>query len=488
MAATPPKAGTTCAKFGQIKVYSGKKFTCIKSNSKLVWSKGVIVTKFQANSTVSPSTTPLPSVTPVSKPNPSPSPSATNSLSEPSFIQSEELASAEACKLTDRRINKSLNFDHYERNNGFPLQGATLPTSGKARFLTILVDFSDAPGTQEDLLRLRAQEKYFTQWFKEVSNGKLEVEIRSVDTWFRAPKPSSNYELTGANYGKHPDFAQEFVNLTGNSFNWFDVNTFMIHFPDSQKTRFQSAQLGRNVLIRTPQGNQVLNYQYYGVWQHETARMFAKKYPNYWAGQWIHESLHDLGLTLHAPGNGLNTGVGQSQASYSLMLDAWEQFKLGWITDKEVFCAPKSKLTSSIIYLNPLEEIPSGYRVLVIPTSDQEALVVESRRPKGLSSAWPESMRGIFVYRINTSVVTDRSQEFNGSGLDNGNNPKYAKWAFYLNSDQKQIDSTLPSSKLDPEKFYQEWIIREGETVSADGVKISFLTSSLKDIIQISRI
>ena len=72
-----------------------------------------------------------------------------------------------------------------------------------------------------------------------------------------------------------------------------------------------------------------LDAQFYGVPQHETAKLFAKKYPYYWAGQWIHESLHDLGLTLHAPGNGLDTGVGQSQASYSLMLDAWEQFKLG---------------------------------------------------------------------------------------------------------------------------------------------------------------
>lgn len=39
--ATPPKAGATCFKSGSSTIYLGKKFTCIKSGKKLVWSKGV---------------------------------------------------------------------------------------------------------------------------------------------------------------------------------------------------------------------------------------------------------------------------------------------------------------------------------------------------------------------------------------------------------------------------------------------------------------
>ena len=491
IAATPPKSGLTCSKIGQSKVYGGKKFTCVKVGSKLVWNKGVLVTTQSAKPTSSPksSSSPIPSPS-LTSPNQNSSASPVNpsSSKEPIPLESDQIAGVENCKLPDGRANKTLNLDHYERNNGFPLQGATLPASGTARFLSFLVDFPDAQGIQEDLKRIRAQEKVFVDWFKEVSNGKLKIEIQTADRWFRAPKPSYEYELTNANYGKHPEIAQQFVDLTGNYFNWSDVNTFMVHFPDGQRSKLQNAQLGRNVSLKTPQGTKKINYQFYGVWLHETARTFSNKYPNYWAAQWIHESLHDLGLTLHAPGNGLDTGVGQSQASYSLMLDAWEQFKLGWIADTEVFCAPRSKLNRGIVYLNPLEEFPSGYRILVIPTSEYEALVVESRRPKGLSSAWPNSMSGIFVYRISTSAVMDRTQEFNGSGQDNGNNPKYQKWAFYLSAIERAVDSSLPASKLNPEKFYQEWIIREGETVQADGVKISLKKSGLKDIVEIARV
>ena len=44
-AATPVKAGSVCSKQGKKTVYQGKSYTCIKSGKKLVWSKGVLVTK-----------------------------------------------------------------------------------------------------------------------------------------------------------------------------------------------------------------------------------------------------------------------------------------------------------------------------------------------------------------------------------------------------------------------------------------------------------
>jgi hypothetical protein len=42
-AATQAKAGTKCTKVASTQVFSGKKFTCIKSGTKLIWNKGVAV-------------------------------------------------------------------------------------------------------------------------------------------------------------------------------------------------------------------------------------------------------------------------------------------------------------------------------------------------------------------------------------------------------------------------------------------------------------
>jgi hypothetical protein len=67
--AATPKAGTKCSKAGASATAAGKKFTCIKSGTKLVWNKGVAV-----------KAAPKPSVNPVFKPvepTPTPTPTAT---------------------------------------------------------------------------------------------------------------------------------------------------------------------------------------------------------------------------------------------------------------------------------------------------------------------------------------------------------------------------------------------------------------------------
>lgn len=48
-----PKAGTTCSKLGQTIIYQGKRFTCIKSGTKRIWDKGVLI---KATPTPTPST------------------------------------------------------------------------------------------------------------------------------------------------------------------------------------------------------------------------------------------------------------------------------------------------------------------------------------------------------------------------------------------------------------------------------------------------
>jgi hypothetical protein len=489
VSASPPKSGSPCSKLGKIQIFAGKKFTCIKSGKRVVWNKGIL------QKIPSPSPSPTSRVD-VVNPNPSPAasvsqPSITNSPAIPSspssYAESPKYAPVSDCKIPDGRIDKTLNFDHFERNNGFPLQGALLPTTGVVNFLTFFVDFSDAIGSDKDIEYFRSQEEVFKNWFQVASYGKLKAEITSANKWFRASKPSAEYILSSSNYGNHPKFAQEFIDLTKTNFNWRNVDAFIIHFPEKNNLQLQSAQLGRNVLLETHQGALRMNYQYYGPWQYQFAREVKNKYPNYWAAQWLHENLHDLGLTLHAPGNGLNTGVGQSQLSYSLALNAWELFKLGWIVDNQVYCAPLSTLNTSIIKLLPLEINGDGDRIAVIPISQFKALVIESRRPVGLSKDWPITMSGIFVYEIDTTSVTDRSEEFKGSALDNGNNIKYPKWAFYLSPDDRRVDSSLPASKLDPDKFYQEWLMRVGETITTDRVKIKFLISNGYDFVEISK-
>ena len=65
--AATPKAGAKCTKAGSTATASGKKFTCVKSGTKLVWNKGVAI-----------KAAPKPAVNPVLKPvEPTPTPTPT---------------------------------------------------------------------------------------------------------------------------------------------------------------------------------------------------------------------------------------------------------------------------------------------------------------------------------------------------------------------------------------------------------------------------
>lgn len=64
------KPGSTCTKVNSTSISLGIKYTCIKSGTKLVWSKGVKVVR----PTVKPSVAPTP--TPSAPPSPTPTPSA----------------------------------------------------------------------------------------------------------------------------------------------------------------------------------------------------------------------------------------------------------------------------------------------------------------------------------------------------------------------------------------------------------------------------
>ena len=79
------KAGSKCVKAGATSISGGKKFTCVKSGTKLVWNKGVAIKP-------TPAVTKVPESSPTS--SPVPTPSATTATAKPTsapFPQSPEI-------------------------------------------------------------------------------------------------------------------------------------------------------------------------------------------------------------------------------------------------------------------------------------------------------------------------------------------------------------------------------------------------------------
>lgn len=71
------KEGAACKKAGQSSTVSGRKFTCVKKGSKLVWNKGVVVKSAPtASATAAASAAPMASATPMATKSAEPTKSA----------------------------------------------------------------------------------------------------------------------------------------------------------------------------------------------------------------------------------------------------------------------------------------------------------------------------------------------------------------------------------------------------------------------------
>ncbi len=128
------KAGDKCSKLKTTAIVSGKKYTCIKSGQKLVWSKGTKVGTSTSTSTSQPGDTSQPSVKPSSQPeSPSPTKSPENSCPTPLLQTPVDLS-----KVTSILYPGQERGGNYKAHGGFGFDNATdnlvtvkIPLSGK---------------------------------------------------------------------------------------------------------------------------------------------------------------------------------------------------------------------------------------------------------------------------------------------------------------------------------------------------------------------
>lgn len=386
------------------------------------------------------------------------------------------------CQLKDARIVKT-----QPNNVGFPHSADIVPNLGKHKVILIPIDFSDSPGTAEFLAQQNAQMKTYSAWYKFFSNGRASAEVVTSNKWFRAPKPAANYVI-GKNIPNAPNndiavmdaTAQDFINATGNTFDFSDSPAIFFIYPKINKIGIESSILGRGVNLQTPQGIKNLFYFGPGKYSYKWEAELKKPNTRFW-GLWIHEIMHSQGLALHAPGNGFFTGLGQQQEGPSLTIGMWEQFLLGWLKDSQVYCAPATSLTPTTVVLNPLEVASDKFKTAIVPLSKTQALVVESRRPIGYSIGWDKIDSGVFVYLIDTTKDNDRSNE--SSGADKGNNMAFSKWSYYLAPDGSRM-------KNHGNFYYQyrDYFVKKGQSVTYGGVKITVLKSGATDTVKLEKV
>ena len=370
---------------------------------------------------------------------------------------------------------------------GFPWVSAHFfPTQGEMNFLMLLVSFDD---TRKFIVKPQdywgPQAQKLSGWFDYWSQGDISIDIDSAETWIDLPYPSSEAPASDG------QLARDIISRLPTGTNVNDYDALFIQWAPGIKAgtrdRFSLRLNGIDNKLATDGFENNFRQM---VWSPDFEfyrNRYEERRSEVW-GSLIHEILHEMNFNLHGPGNGWGTGVGQSYrptqaGGVSYSITAWEQFLVGWMDDSQVHCVLPSDLQEEQrVILTPLEIYGGERRALVVPISNSDVLVVESRRPIGYSN-WDSKNSGLLAYTVNPQELAQRDH----IDEDCGNDPTHTKWAYYLFPDQEIQEASgwcgAMGGKFSPA------VINVGETLSHNGVRVELVSSTAeKDFVKIKQV
>lgn len=387
------------------------------------------------------------------------------------------------CKIPDARPEPfrgrarghTVDGAFYGGPSGFPLVEVTVPSVGELDWLFVMVAFEDTPRfvkTPSEFMdpHIAVLESWASFW----SQGKLRFDVEYVDYWLELPMKAKDFPKDQEVY-----IAELLEEQLPEDIAFSDFDASFIQWDNLYEApgATQASLAGEtNYTLRI--GSNELEYM------DEAARPNLIWAPSFYHasnqgqpidhkqkfayGHWLHEILHEMGLNLHAPGNGWPTGVGQVLYPYdksgnlwSAAISAWEQFLVTWLEDSQVHCVDRFALGGTKTVLTPLETYGGSRKMIAIPSinEEDELLVVEARSPKGWS-LWSEANEGLFVYRVDPAAK-HRDHVPN----DCGNDPDIDKWAYYIFPDNSEANRNHCG-------HFSEALLKSGETLTYEGIQI----------------
>lgn len=430
MAAT--KAGSPCKKLKLISISNGKIYTCIKSGKKLVWDKGALITTAQLPSSTSES--------------PSPSPSASQIvIADPEITDKSVYANSSVCQLKSD-LGRQANL-------GYQIHPSYLNSVGTLNLAIIFTTYTDAAGDD------RAFEEYIQRQLPEVarfyeksSYGKLKVTMTTTSKYYKINKPSTSYNLMAMDHtSKFWEVIEDAVAAAKGDYDLSKVDGFLVVMPSTSAT----VDLGATGLDIRESGK---NFQQGITASYINPSTKVPVKPKFM----VHELGHNLGL-LHPLNqqNGYVWDVMFWEEVPAADLFGWEKYILKWIEPTQVDCLSTIPSTPVINYLEATGISSSKTKLNVIRISDSKALVIESRRKSDIDDLLPND-EGVLVYSVDANLGSNK-----------------APIKLFANNSRSRT-------------FGNRWLlvgtIQKGESIVAEGVKISVLKSAKTgDFISISK-
>ena len=373
----------------------------------------------------------------------------------------------ENCKIKDQTPQI---FPGDQLSSGFPFMTRFSSYPKKITMALVPIDFANLQGEKNFKQRIEADMRTMSDWFKDVSGGKMTIEWVVIEDWVRLPGVSTDYYVP--NSGARPqtgDFWRKVLPVVDVKVDLTNVQVVNFLLPIEQKYQTEGFQSFPNETemkeVKSSRTN-LLSFTTAGPPFLEGSRSTTL-----WS-YWAHEFGHVIGLA-HV---GSSHGNSQPIASLDLMgnqdgpyrdLSGWMRFIIGWLDDDQVYCQDLKSLTETKISLVPLSDSNSGVKMVVIPISVDTAVIIESRRPTKYSCPIEDLPGGVLVYTYNA---------------------KLGDQSYFLTAQiPKNRDDVLRCYGNNGMQWYPDVLLHTGDEIVVGDIKITVPSSGTFDQIVITK-
>ncbi|MFI7871908.1 M6 family metalloprotease domain-containing protein [Streptomyces salinarius] len=295
-----------------------------------------------------------------------------------------------------------------QMSEGVPTSTGYARSTGTVRALTLMIDFSDAPGQGKALDRYAEFFPQTEEWFRTSSYGRLDYRPETpIRDWLRMPKSFAEYGIErGAPFEPgYRKLVQDLVAAADSKvdFRAYDLVNVLVtpNAGPSALDTVLSVTFAGNQEAPVADGVPVANASFVYSRQDDGSGSYDE------TGYRVlpHENGHVFGLPdLYTQEGGGAVGhwdiMSEDWGANNDLL-AWHKWKLGWLDRTQVHCASAPGTTEYT--LTPLAR-KGGDKLVVLPLSGTSGYAVELRTREGNDET--VCRPGVLIYKVDADVDT----------------------------------------------------------------------------------
>ncbi|MER6068877.1 M6 family metalloprotease domain-containing protein [Streptomyces sp. NPDC001817] len=297
-----------------------------------------------------------------------------------------------------------------QMTEGIPTPHGYAHSTGTLHALTLMIDFSDAPGKGSAMDRFHEFFPQTQEWFRTASYGRLDYQPATpVTRWLRMPKPFKGYGIErGAPFD--PGYRQLVQDIVATAdpmvdFSAYDILNVLItpNAGPSALDTVLSVTFAGNGDAPVADGVPIANASFVYSRQDDGSGSYSR------TGYRVlpHENGHTFGLPdLYTQEGGGAVGhwdiMSEDWGADNDML-GWHKWKLGWLDAAQVGCVTAR---GSVEYeLTPLYR-PGGGKLVLVPLDARSSYALEVREQGGNDEV--VCRPGVLIYKVDGTIDTGR--------------------------------------------------------------------------------